>query len=77
MGLPLSNAQLDRLSLVLHYGLATQWAPLYALLRRRSKLNPITAGLASGAAMSIIVDELITPAFGFSGPNLDYPCSPT
>lgn len=23
--------------------------------------------------MSVIVDELMTPAFGFSAPNLDYP----
>ena len=73
VGLHLTDAQLDRLSLVLHYGLAIQWAPLYALLRRRTHLNPITAGLASGAAMSIIADELMTPAFGFSAPNLDYP----
>jgi len=73
VGLHLSDARLDRLSLVLHYGLAIQWAPRYALLRRRRNLNPITAGLATGAAMSIIADELITPAFGFSAPNLDYP----
>ncbi|MDP9445176.1 MAG: hypothetical protein M3P83_12820, partial [Actinomycetota bacterium] len=36
-------------------------------------LNPLTAGLATGAAMSLIADELMTPAFGFSAPNLDYP----
>jgi hypothetical protein len=23
--------------------------------------------------MSVVADELITPAFGFSAPNLDYP----
>jgi hypothetical protein len=72
-GFRLSEQQLDRLSLVFHYGLAIQWAPLYPLLRRRTSFTPITAGLATGAAMSIVADELMTPAFGFSAPNLDYP----
>jgi hypothetical protein len=72
-GLQLSEQQLDRLSLVFHYGLAIQWAPLYPLLRRRTTLRPVAAGLATGAAMSIVADELMTPAFGFSAPNLDYP----
>jgi uncharacterized membrane protein YagU involved in acid resistance len=72
-GFQLSEEQLDRLSLVLHYGLATQWAPLYPLLRRRTSLSPVAAGLATGVAMSVVADELMTPAFGFSAPNLDYP----
>ena len=72
-GLELSEKQLDRLSLVLHYGLAVQWAPLYPLLRRRTSIGPVAAGLATGAAMSVVADELMTPAVGFSAPNLDYP----
>jgi hypothetical protein len=72
-GLRLSEQQLDRLSLFFHYGLAIQWAPLYPLLRRRITLRPVAAGLATGAAMSVVADELMTPAFGFSAPNLDYP----
>jgi uncharacterized membrane protein YagU involved in acid resistance len=72
-GFELSEKQLDRLSLVFHYGLAVQWAPLYPLLRRRANLGPVTAGLATGTAMSIVADELMTPAFGFSAPNLEYP----
>lgn len=75
LGLDLNDQQLDRLSLVLHYGLAAQWAPLYPLLRRTTRLSPPVAGLATGAAMSIIADELMTPAFGFSAPNLEYPLS--
>lgn len=72
-GFELDEKQLDRLSLVLHYGLAVQWAPLSPLLRRRTSIGPVAAGLATGAAMSLVVDELKTPAFGFSAPNLDYP----
>jgi hypothetical protein len=72
-GVQLSEQQLSRLSLALHYGLAIQWTPLYPLLRRRTTLGPVAAGLATGTAMSVIADELMTPAFGFSAPNLDYP----
>lgn len=73
VGLELTEEQLDWLSLAFHYGLAAQWAPLYPLLRRRAGLGPVTAGLATGTAMSVVADELMTPAFGFSTPNLDYP----
>jgi hypothetical protein len=72
-GLQITEQQLNRLSLAFHYGLAIQWAPLYPLLRRRTRLNPLAAGLVTGAAMSVVADELITPAFGFSAPNLEYP----
>jgi hypothetical protein len=75
VGLDLSDEQLDRLSMAFHYGLAIQWAPLYPLLRRTTGWSAPAAGLATGAAMSLVADELITPAFGFSAPNLDYPLS--
>lgn len=75
LGLDLNDQQLDRLSLVMHYGLAAQWAPLYLLLRRTTRLWPPAAGLVTGAAMSIVADELMTPAFGFSEPNLEHPPS--
>jgi hypothetical protein len=75
LGLDLTEDQLDRVSLGLHYGLAAQWAPLYPVLRRTAGWSAPTAGLATGAAMSIVADELMTPAFGFSAPNLGYPLS--
>jgi hypothetical protein len=73
VGLGLSDKQMQRLALAFHYGLAIQWAPLYAFLRRRTSLAPLAAGLATGAAMSLIADEMMTPAMGFSAPNRDYP----
>ncbi len=73
MGLNLSEAALDKAALVFHYGLGAGWAPTYALLRRNTGLGPFAAGLTSGAAMSAIVDEGLTPALGFSAPNRDYP----
>jgi hypothetical protein len=72
-GLHLGEQQMSRFSLALHYGLAIQWAPLYPLLRRSTRLGPVAAGLATGTAVTVVADELITPAFGFSAPNLDYP----
>lgn len=58
-GLHLDGPRLDRAALVLHYGLAL--SPLYAVLRRVTRLRPVTAGLGTGAAMSLITDELMTP----------------
>jgi uncharacterized membrane protein YagU involved in acid resistance len=58
-----------------HYVLAIQWVPLYPILRRTTGWSAPTAGLATGAAMSIVADELMAPAFRFSAPNLDYPLS--
>lgn len=73
LGVTLDAQQLQRASMALHYGLAIQWAPLYPLLRRRTGWSPPAAGLATGAAMSLVADELMTPAFGFSAPNSAYP----
>jgi hypothetical protein len=72
-GIKLNEQQMSRLSMAFHYGLAIQWAPLYPLLRRRTRLGPVAAGLATGTAMSVVADELMTPAIGFSAPNLEYP----
>lgn len=56
--------------------LAVSWAPVYAYLRRRRPgLRPVPAGLVMGSAMSLVADEAITPALGFSAPNRAYPLS--
>ncbi len=73
LNVQLADHALDKAALAFHYGLAVSWAPTYALLRRRTSLGPLTAGLASGAAMSLIVDEGLTPALGLSAPNSAYP----
>lgn len=74
-GIKVNEGQLDKAGTVIHYLLPTSWAPTYALIRRATGLGPISAGLASGAAMSAIVDEGLTPLFGFSAPNREYPVS--
>lgn len=75
LGVTLTDKQHERLTLAFHYGLAIQWAPLYPLLRRKTGLGPITAGLATAAAMSPVADEMMTPALGLSAPNRAYPLS--
>lgn len=72
-GLTLSEPQLERAGLLFHYGLGMSWGPVYVLMRRGTHLHPVAAGLATGAAMSLLVDEGLTPALGFSAPNSAYP----
>jgi hypothetical protein len=73
LGGRLEGKALDRGSLAMHYGLAIGWAPVYALLRRRGGIPPLGAALIGGASMSLLVDEGLTPALGFSAPNKAYP----
>jgi uncharacterized membrane protein YagU involved in acid resistance len=73
LGIKLSDQQLQRASMGFHYGLAMSWAPLYALIRRRWHTPVAATALGSGAAMSLIVDEGLTPTLGFSAPNRAYP----
>ncbi len=76
LGIELSEEQLQNLAMYgFHYGLGMGWGPTYNFLRRWTHLNPVTTGLLSGALMSLVVDEGMTPLFGFSAPNRDYPLS--
>jgi hypothetical protein len=74
LGLDLSEEQIQKVGMYLfHYGLGMGWGPMYTFLRRWTNLNPVSAGLLTGAAMSLVVDEGMTPLLGFSAPNRDYP----
>jgi uncharacterized membrane protein YagU involved in acid resistance len=74
LGLELSEQQVKVTGLVgVHFGLGVGWGPLYVLLRRMTGLHPVLAGVLTGASMSVIVDEGLTPALGLSAPNRDYP----
>jgi hypothetical protein len=73
VGLNLSEQALDRAGMGFHYGLAISWAPFYGLLRRRAHLGGAVAAVATGAAMSAVADETLTPLLGFSAPNRAYP----
>lgn len=73
VGVNLSDTAVERVGMVFHYGLALSWAPLYAVLRRRARLSGPTAAAVTGAAMSAVADETLTPLLGFSAANRAYP----
>ncbi len=74
LGLQLSDQQVETPGTIgFHYGLGMSWGVVYTLLRRRGGWHPLATGLGTGAAMSLIVDEGLTPLLGFSAPNRAYP----
>ena len=73
LDIKLNEQQVKKAGLAFHYGLGMGWAPLYALLKHNTNLSPVLNGLITGAALSLIVDEGLIPALGFSAPNRDYP----
>lgn len=72
-GEDLKDKQLKKAGLAFHYGLGLGWAQLYPVLKHNTGLSPLVNGLITGAALSFIVDEGLTPALGFSAPNKKYP----
>lgn len=75
IGLRLSDQQLDRAGLVLHYGLGVGWAPLYVLLRDYWRMPAPQAGIVTGLTLFAIVDEGLNPIIGSSAPPQAYPLS--
>jgi hypothetical protein len=75
LGRPVDDRRLRPLARAVHYGLGMAWGPVYCLLRRHGGMRPLGAGLAAGAALSLVVDEGLTPALGLSAPNRAYPAA--
>ncbi len=73
LGVQRSEPQLQTAGVAFHYGLGMSWGPVYLLVRRAMNLHPLWAGLLTGGAMSLLVDEGLTPALGLSAPNRAYP----
>ncbi len=74
LGLHLDEQQLKTVGTIFfHYGLGMGWGALTAVFQRRTKLTPLFAGAISGTVMWVVVDEGMTPAFGFSAPDSAYP----
>lgn len=59
----------------LHHGSGVLWGTVYCLMRRAAGMESVGAGIAAGTSMSILLDELVTPAIGFSAPNRAYPAA--
>ena len=75
LGCPADDRRLRPLARAVHHGLGMAWGPVYCLLRRHCGMRPLGAGLVAGAALSLVVDEGLTPALGLSAPNRDYPAA--
>ena len=73
LGYSLDDRQLGLAAAAVHYGLGLAWGPVYGLLRRHGRMRPLAAGLATGAAMSLVMDEVLVPALGLSPPNRAFP----
>src|SRR4051812_11537532 len=73
LGCPLDEQERELAGCAVHYGVGTAWGPLYGLLRRHGGMQPLGAGALTGVALSLIVDEGLAPALGFSAPNREYP----
>lgn len=73
IGRQLTPDQIKQAGLAFHYALGLSWGLVYVLLRRVMRLNPLAAGLLTGASLSLLVDEGLTPLLGFSAPNRAYP----
>ena len=67
-----TQRQEEVLGTVIHFATGVAWGPVYNLLRRYSGLRPFSAALASGAAMSLVLDEGLVPVLGLSAPNQYY-----
>ena len=61
-----SRQKVGLLGKAIHFGIGIAWGPIYGLLRRYGSLGPFGAALASGAAMSLILDEGVVPTLGLS-----------
>jgi uncharacterized membrane protein YagU involved in acid resistance len=75
VGRSVEDRRLRPLAKTVHHGLGMAWGPVYCLLRRRGGMRPLGAGLAAGAALSLVVDEGLAPALGLSAPNRAYPAA--
>ncbi|WP_339655340.1 DUF1440 domain-containing protein [uncultured Salegentibacter sp.] len=75
LGFELNEDQEKMMGQVFHFGLGMGWAGLYPILKYTNSFSTTSNGLITGASLSLIVDEGITPALGFSAPNKKYPTS--
>ncbi len=73
LDLPPAQRRDERWGQAIHFAVGMAWGPVYSLLRRYGGLRPVSAALASGASMSLILDEAVVPALGLSAPCHHYP----
>lgn len=75
LGVKLTEGQLNAAASAMPYTVGITGGLLYVALRRLLHLNPLLAGLTSGMALFVVVDEGLTPTLGLSAPDRAYPLS--
>lgn len=73
IGLQLSDEQVPKVGMILHYGLGLWAGPLYMWLRRTTSLSPMSSAVVVAMMIFLGVDEGLNYALGFSAPPGDYP----
>lgn len=73
VGVDLGDEQVTKAGTALHYLLGVGWAPAYMWLRRSRGWSPWGAGMAAGASMYVLVDEVANPLLKFTPPPREYP----
>lgn len=73
VGRRLAPGRAEVLGLAFHYAMGVVLVPGYVVLRRRVGLRPVTAGLALGLSVSVLVDEVANPLLGSAAPPQAYP----
>lgn len=73
LGIRREADELSEAGMMFHYASGVAWGSVYCLMRRATGMRWLGAGTATGASMSLILDEAVTPALGFSAPNRAYP----
>ena len=73
MGADLDAQETERVATGIHYAAGIPCGAIYTVLRRQSGMSPVGAALVTCGSMSFILDEGLTPAFGFSASDRNYP----
>jgi hypothetical protein len=61
LGYSLDERERKLAGCAVHYGLGAAWGPIYSLLRRHGGIQPLGAAVLTGASLSLIVNEGLTP----------------
>ena len=75
LGYRLEERRLKLATMAVRYGMGVTWGPIYSLLRRQTRMGPLPAALATGAAMSLVLDEMLVPALGLSPAPQAFPAT--
>ena len=74
-GVELDEQETAKAGSLMHYLTGVAAGPLYVWLRQTRGMSPLAAGLASGMALFVVVDEVANPLLGTSGPPQAYPAA--